>query len=277
MLWCIEARRGGVDQGSGLWPGHSPNFAAILDWPYFHGWFLQRNDLAVSETRLQTQSGGDEEGKDNGPNEAALLQTTVSQLTRDVEELKQLCVQKDSEISRLQSQLADSAAGNVRHVFGLVRCDSWAVSESLWCLLTVCLSILHMTKTSHADITWKLFNNSVLDRDSLTNLKKKFMWIRQDLCVYPAILDSKNFNLDMMHKHLNSVLFHLLCYRHRWPLPFYTAFSGPDLSWWSQSQWKAKPVEFYFFPHFQLIRMKFDVVVNHFGNKFGHFFRVRFE
>ena len=49
------------------------------------------------------------------------------------------------------------------------------------------------------------------------------------------------------------------------PIGFYnfinTTFTDLDLGWGSQGQRKAKPLGFIFFHNFQLIRMKYDMVL----------------
>ena len=49
--------------------------------------------------------------------------------------------------------------------------------------------------------------------------------------------------------------------RHQWLLPFYTISSDLDFGWGSQSQCKSKP-SWLFSRTFQLIRIKFDEVLN---------------
>lgn len=69
-----------------------------------------KNELTLTEAKLLSQPGGDEEGQQNGPTESAVLQASVNRLNSDIEELKQSCGQKDSQILSLRSQLDNSYA-----------------------------------------------------------------------------------------------------------------------------------------------------------------------
>nr|KAG5702771.1 hypothetical protein BaRGS_003645 [Batillaria attramentaria] len=71
-----------------------------------------KTDLTATEARLLSvaQSGGGEDGQQNGPSEAAVLQASVNRLTSDIEELRRSCSQKDSEILSLRSQLDQARA-----------------------------------------------------------------------------------------------------------------------------------------------------------------------
>ena len=50
-------------------------------------------------------------------------------------------------------------------------------------------------------------------------------------------------------------------YRHHGLLPLYTTFTDLDICWGSQGNCKAKPLSFNFSHVFQLIRVKFDIVL----------------
>ncbi|KAK3089231.1 hypothetical protein FSP39_001968 [Pinctada imbricata] len=69
-----------------------------------NSWFLQ-TDLTLAETRVLNQS---EEDKENNPSESAVLQTTISRLQSDLQELRQTVAEKDNEISRINTQNSDA-------------------------------------------------------------------------------------------------------------------------------------------------------------------------
>ena len=61
---------------------------------------------------------------------------------------------------------------------------------------------------------------------------------------------------------------YLFAYGHHRLLPFHTTFAYLDFVWGSQGQSKAKPLGFTFSHFFQLIRMKFDMVLQQFKFNF---------
>ena len=80
--------------------------------------------------------------------------------------------------------------------------------------------------------------------------------------IHPFVLHGKNFNIT--HKLLTRLFHACHAYSHHWLLTFCTTFTDLDLGWLSQGQRKAKPLSFIFTHIFQLIRMKFDVVLTQF-------------
>ena len=72
---------------------------------------------------------------------------------------------------------------------------------------------------------------------------------------------AKTFALDVTCKLFSLFFFHG-CHTHRYhDLTIYTTFTDLDLAWTSQDQRKEKPTGLVFSHTFQLIRVKFDVVM----------------
>ena len=69
---------------------------------------------------------------------------------------------------------------------------------------------------------------------------------------------------------------HLPCFRHHWPLPFCTTHTDHDLCWGSQGQRKAK-LGYIFSNTFQLIRMRFDMMLKQFKLNIPILFWVGFS
>ena len=84
-------------------------------------------------------------------------------------------------------------------------------------------------------------------------------------CVCLMVLCRKNFNVGCYPQTFQPDFFYTCrACRHHWLVPFYITFIDLDLAWGPQGQCKAKPLGFVFWHTFQLIRMKFDVVLKQF-------------
>ena len=95
---------------------------------------------------------------------------------------------------------------------------------------------------------WVVFSWQVVTQVIMTHVARQKL---QDYCTVLVNLSTKY--VHMCHT-----------YRLHWLLLFYTTFTDPDLGWGSLHQCKVKLLDFIFSHTFQLIRLKFDLVLKQF-------------
>ena len=92
-------------------------------------------------------------------------------------------------------------------------------------------------------------------------------YVMSCLCAarWPAVLHSKNFSIGHYAQTVQPKFVHTFhAYRHHWLLPCYTTFTDLEFVWGSQDEHKVKPIGILFWHTFQLLRIKFDMVMKQF-------------
>ena len=78
----------------------------------------------------------------------------------------------------------------------------------------------------------------------------------------PSILCGKTFNVEHCTQTFQPYFFHIChAYGQHWLLSLYTTFTDLDLAWMLQGRCWAKPPGFIFLHTFQLLSMKFNIVL----------------